>query len=113
MLRRLHADQPDSFAFTPDNLAWAEAQITKYPEGRAQSAIIPLLWRAQEQTGWLTRPAIEKVAEMLGIVLFRAAIFAQIAAILKLFSFDFSISQLKNSLMPISKARYRVYDDIG
>lgn len=67
MLRRLHPDQPDSFAFTPANQAWAEAQITKYPEGRQASAVIPLLWRAQEQEGWLTRPAIEYVAEMLGM----------------------------------------------
>lgn len=72
MLRRLHPDQPASFAFTPDNHAWALAQITKYPEGRQASAIIPLLWRAQEQEGWLTRPAIEHVAQMLGMAYMRA-----------------------------------------
>ena len=72
MLRRLHLDQPTSFEFTPDNLAWANAQITKYPEGRQASAIIPLLWRAQEQTGWLTRPAIEYVAKMLDLAFMRA-----------------------------------------
>ena len=72
MLRRLYLDQPESFAFTPANLAWAEAQITKYPEGRQASAIIPLLWRAQEQEGWLTRPAIETIAEMLGMAYIRA-----------------------------------------
>ncbi|MCD1616847.1 NADH-quinone oxidoreductase subunit E [Salipiger marinus] len=72
MLRRLHPEQPASFAFTPANLAWAEAQITKYPEGRQASAIIPLLWRAQEQEGWLTRPAIEAVAQMLGMAYIRA-----------------------------------------
>ncbi len=71
MLRRLHKDQPDSFAFTPANQAWAEAQITKYPEGRQASAIIPLLWRAQEQEGWLTRPAIEHVSDMLGLAYIR------------------------------------------
>ncbi|UWR34632.1 NADH-quinone oxidoreductase subunit E [Sulfitobacter sp. W027] len=71
MLRRLHPDQPDSFAFTPANQEWAEAQITKYPEGRQASAIIPLLWRAQEQEGWLTRPAIEHVSEMLGMAYIR------------------------------------------
>ncbi|MCI5084808.1 MAG: NADH-quinone oxidoreductase subunit E [Rhodovulum sp.] len=71
MLRRLHHEQPDSFAFTPDNLAWAEAQITKYPEGRQASAVIPLLWRAQEQEGWLSRPAIEHIAEMLGMAYIR------------------------------------------
>ncbi|WP_300055777.1 NADH-quinone oxidoreductase subunit E [uncultured Roseobacter sp.] len=72
MLRRLHPDQPESFAFTPDNLAWAEGQITKYPEGRQASAIIPLLWRAQEQEGWLSKPAIETVADMLGLSYIRA-----------------------------------------
>ncbi len=72
MLRRLHPDQPDSFAFTPANQAWAEAQVKKYPEGRQASAIIPLLWRAQEQEGWLTRPAIEHVADMLGMAYIRA-----------------------------------------
>jgi NADH-quinone oxidoreductase subunit E len=72
MLRRLHKDQPDSFAFTPANQEWAQGQISKYPEGRQQSAVIPLLWRAQEQEGWLTRPAIEHVADMLGMAHIRA-----------------------------------------
>ena len=72
MLRRLHKDQPASFAFTPANLAWAQGQIAKYPEGRQASAVIPLLWRAQEQEGWLSRPAIEHVADMLGMAYIRA-----------------------------------------
>ena len=72
MLRRLHHEQPESFAFTPANRAWAEAQMTKFPEGRQASAIIPLLWRAQEQEGWLSRPAIEHVASMLGMAYIRA-----------------------------------------
>jgi len=71
MLRRLHPEQPDSFAFTPANQAWAEAQISKYPEGRQASAVIPILWRAQEQEGWLTRPAIEAVAAMLDMAYIR------------------------------------------
>ncbi len=72
MLRRLHKEQPASFEFTPANLAWAKGQISKYPEGRQASAIIPLLYRAQEQHGWLTRPAIEYVADMLGMAYIRA-----------------------------------------
>ncbi len=71
MLRRLHFEQPASFAFTPANLRWAEAQIQKYPEGRQASAVIPLLWRAQEQEGWLSKPAIEEVARMLGMAYIR------------------------------------------
>ncbi len=71
MLRRLHPEQPDSFAFTPANRAWAEAQLQKYPEGRQASAVIPLLWRAQEQEGWVTKPAIEAIADMLGLAKIR------------------------------------------
>ena len=71
--RRLAEDQPESFAFTADNLAWAKAQIAKYPPGRQASAIIPLLWRAQEQAGgWLPQKAIEHVAEILGMARIRA-----------------------------------------
>jgi NADH-quinone oxidoreductase subunit E len=71
MLRRLYPDQPESFAFTGANMAWAHGQIAKYPEGRQASAVIPLLWRAQEQEGWLTRPAIEYVAGLLGMAYIR------------------------------------------
>lgn len=71
MLRRLSPLQPDSFEFTPANLEWARAQMTKYPEGRQQSAVIPVLWRAQEQEGWLTRPAIEYVAKLLDMAYIR------------------------------------------
>ncbi|MCA0045261.1 NADH-quinone oxidoreductase subunit NuoE [Celeribacter litoreus] len=67
MLRRLYSEQPASFEFTEANKAWAEGQIAKYPEGRQQSAVIPLLWRAQEQEGWLTKPALEYVGDMLGM----------------------------------------------
>ena len=64
--RRLAAVQPESFAFTPENAAWAQAQIAKYPPGRQSSAVMPLLWRAQKQHGyWLPRPAIELVGTML------------------------------------------------
>jgi len=64
--------QPKEFAFTADNLAWAKKEITKYPAGRQASAVIPLLWRAQEQAGgWLPQKAIEYVAEMLGMAKIR------------------------------------------
>lgn len=72
MLRRLSPNQPESFAFMPANLDWAKAQMTKYPEGRQASAIIPILWRAQEQEGWLTRPAIEYCADLVGLPHIRA-----------------------------------------
>lgn len=65
-VRRLAADQPESFAFTGDNLAWAQKLIDRYPAGRQASAVIPLLWRAQEQNeGWVSEPAIRYIADLL------------------------------------------------
>jgi NADH-quinone oxidoreductase subunit E len=65
--------QPTEFSFTPENLDWAKDQIAKYPEGRQQSAVIPILWRAQEQAGgWLPQKAIEHVADLLGMAKIRA-----------------------------------------
>ncbi|HOV03174.1 MAG TPA: NADH-quinone oxidoreductase subunit NuoE [Kaistiaceae bacterium] len=66
-VRRLHHEQPESFAMSPDNEAWAKAQLKKYPPGREQSAVIPILWRVQEQEGWVSKPAIEWVAAFLGM----------------------------------------------
>jgi NADH-quinone oxidoreductase subunit E len=64
--------QPKEFAFTPANLAWAKQEIEKYPPGRQASAVISLLWRAQEQSeGWLPQKAIEYVADMLGMAKIR------------------------------------------
>ena len=60
--------QPKEFAFSKANLAWAKEQLAKYPEGRQQSAVIPILWKAQEQHGgWLPEAAIRTVADMLGM----------------------------------------------
>jgi NADH-quinone oxidoreductase subunit E len=71
-VRRLAEQQPPSFAFTPENLDWVKAQIAKYPPGRQQSAVIPVLWRAQEQSGgWLPQKAIEATAELLGMAKIR------------------------------------------
>jgi len=70
-VRRLAESQPESFAFTQANAALANQWIAKYPEGRQQSAVIPLLMIAQDQEGWVTKPAIEYVAQMLGMPLIR------------------------------------------
>ena len=72
-VRRLYDKQPDSFAFTPENMDWAATQIAKYPEGRQASAVLPLLWQAQKQGGgWLSEPAIRCVADMLDMHYMRA-----------------------------------------
>ena len=71
-VRRLSEDQPEGFAFSSENAAWARERIAKYPEGKQASAVIPLLWRAQEQhDGWLPEPAIRHVAELLDMAFIR------------------------------------------
>lgn len=57
--------QPAAFAFNKAMTAEAKTWIKKYPQGRQQSAVIPLLMLAQEQEGWVTKAAIEHVAETL------------------------------------------------
>ncbi len=71
-VRRLHSDQPSSFTFTPENLAWAKAKIGDYPSGKEASAVIPILWRVQEQIGgYVTEPSLRAVADMLGMAYIR------------------------------------------
>lgn len=60
--------QPETFAFTAENEAHAKEIIAKYPAGRQQSAVMPLLTLAQLQNAnWLTKAAMDYVAEMLGM----------------------------------------------
>lgn len=67
-VRRLAAEQPDSFAFTPELEEIAVKLIAKYPEGRQASAVVPLLWETQKVAGgWLPEPAIRAVADRLGM----------------------------------------------
>jgi NADH-quinone oxidoreductase subunit E len=71
-VRRLDPIQPETFAFTPANLVWARETIRKYPEGKQASAVIPLLWRVQEQNeGWVSKPAMEYIAGMLAMSFIR------------------------------------------
>ncbi len=71
-VRRLDPVQPLSFVFSAENLAWARKAIDNYPAGKQASAVIPVLWRAQEQNGgWVTRPAIEAVAKLLDMAYIR------------------------------------------
>src|SRR6185295_455358 len=71
-VRRLDPVQPESFAFSAENMAWAKKTIGNYPSGKQASAVIALLWRAQEQNGgWLTKPAMEYVGRMLDIAFIR------------------------------------------
>ena len=68
-VRRLAEEtvQPKDFAFNRANSALAKQWIKKYPDGRQASAVIPLLMIAQEQEGWVTKRAIEHIADMLAM----------------------------------------------
>jgi NADH-quinone oxidoreductase subunit E len=70
-VRRLAEIQPESFNFNRAMAAEAKTWLKKYPKGREQSAVIPLLMLAQEQEGWVTKAAIEHVAGMLNMPLIR------------------------------------------
>ncbi|MCP4071946.1 MAG: NADH-quinone oxidoreductase subunit NuoE [Hyphomicrobiales bacterium] len=67
--RRLAQDslQPASFKFNAANAKWARETIRRYPKGRQASAVIPLLMRAQDQDGWVTKASIETMADMLNM----------------------------------------------
>lgn len=61
-------DQPATFVFSAENLKRAEKIIAKYPLGRQQSAVLPLLDLAQRQhQNWLPRAAMDYVAGLLGM----------------------------------------------
>jgi NADH-quinone oxidoreductase subunit E len=57
--------QVANFAFTPENLAKAQALMANYPPGRQASAVIGVLDLAQRQQGWLPRVAMNEVARLL------------------------------------------------
>jgi NADH-quinone oxidoreductase subunit E len=70
-VRRLAKEQPASFAFSAESLEKAHWWLTKFPEGRKQSAVIPLLWLVQKQEGWVPEPALRVVAELIGAPVMR------------------------------------------
>jgi len=70
-VRRLSKVQPPSFAFRPGVLEKAQWWVSKYPDGKQQSAVIPILWLVQKQEGWTPEPALRAVADMLGMAYIR------------------------------------------
>jgi NADH-quinone oxidoreductase subunit E len=101
--------QPKDFSFDKENLAWAKKEITKYPEGRQHSAIIPLLWRAQEQAGgWLSEPAIRHVADFLGMAHIRAL---EVATFYTMFNLQ-PVGKFHVQLCGTTPCRLRGADDL-
>ena len=101
--------QPKDFSFDKSNVAWAKEQVKKYPEGRQQSAIIPLLWRAQEQAGgWLPEAAIRHVADFLGMAHIRAL---EVATFYTMFNLQ-PIGKFHVQLCGTTPCRLRGADDL-
>jgi NADH-quinone oxidoreductase subunit E len=101
--------QPKEFAFSSANLDWAKKQLAKYPEGRQRSAIIPLLWRAQEQAGgWLPEAAIRHVADLLGMAHIRAL---EVATFYTMFNLQ-PVGKFHVQLCGTTPCRLRGADDL-
>jgi len=101
--------QPKEFSFSAENLAWAKQQIAKYPEGRQRSAIIPLLWKAQEQAGgWLPEAAIRYVSEMLGMAHIRGL---EVATFYTMFNLS-PVGKVHVQLCGTTPCRLRGADDL-
>ncbi len=66
-VRRLAAEQPDSFAFKSETMEQVRWWMAKYPPERKQSAVIPILWLVQKQEGWVSEPAIQEIAKLLAM----------------------------------------------
>ena len=68
MINKVYNLPDEVFDWSQDNFERASEIIKKYPNSRQQSAVIPLLDLAQRQnSGWLSKTAIEKVAETLSM----------------------------------------------
>ena len=65
-IKKISKIQPELFQFTDKNLKKIEIEISKYPKERKASAVLALLYLAQDQNdNWIPLAAIRKVAEIL------------------------------------------------
>ena len=65
-VKKISKEQPDEFKFTSDNLEKAKKIIKKYPNGKQQSAVMPLLYLAQKQNNnWIPLAAIKYIGKLL------------------------------------------------
>ena len=65
-IKKISKEQPDKFEFTLDNLEKVKKIISKYPNGKQQSAVMPLLYLAQKQNNnWIPLSAIKYIGKLL------------------------------------------------
>ena len=67
-LKKVHDKQPETFEFTKENLELANSILKKYPEGRKKSAVMPLLYLAQNQNhNWIPLAALKYIGKFLSM----------------------------------------------
>ena len=67
-IKKISKEQPDKFEFTLDNLEKVKKIIKKYPDGKQQSAVMPLLYLAQKQNNnWIPLAAIKYIGKLLEV----------------------------------------------
>ena len=67
-LKKVHDKQPDKFEFTKTNLELAEKILKKYPMGQKKSAVMPLLYLAQNQNeNWIPLAAMKYIGKFLSM----------------------------------------------
>ena len=65
-LRRPAKNQPENFEFNSSSLNAAKTIVSKYPEGKQQSAVMALLYIAQRQNdNWIPLAAMKYIAKIL------------------------------------------------
>jgi NADH-quinone oxidoreductase subunit E len=54
--------------FSSELIAKFDDIVSRYPEGKQKSALLPILHLVQAEYGWLSAPAMDKVADYLKII---------------------------------------------
>ena len=67
-LKKVSKIQPELFEFSEQNLEKAENEIKKYPKGKKASAVLALLYLAQNQNNnWIPLAAIKYISKLLNM----------------------------------------------
>ena len=67
-VKKISKEQPEKFEFNATNYEIAKKILTNYPEGKQQSAVMPLLYLVQEQNeNWIPLAAMKYIAKFLNM----------------------------------------------
>tara|TARA_Y100000590_G_scaffold183006_1_gene208490 strand:- start:1401 stop:1991 length:591 start_codon:yes stop_codon:yes gene_type:complete len=86
LINKVNEEINENFEWSDENFTKISSIIKKYPQGKQQSAVIPVLDLAQRQNeGWLSKNALEKVAETLSMPYIRVL---EIASFYSMFNLE-------------------------